>query len=86
MEDPVTKKTVPDPAKIDTLVRDHYAGVAAVPGERVIGKTAAGHTQIRRPNGTTYTRPPQAGDTFQAPRQVSNVTTISPAAWVCPAP
>jgi hypothetical protein len=83
-EDPNTKKTVPDPTKIDQLVRDHYAGVSAVPGERVIGRTAAGKTEIRRPNGTTYTRPPQTGDTYQAPRQVSNVTTIAPAAWVCP--
>ena len=82
--DPNTGKAVPDPTKIDELVRDHYAGVSAVPGERVIGRTAAGHTQIRRPDGATYTRPPQAGDTYQAPRQVSNVTTIAPAAWVCP--
>jgi Domain of unknown function (DUF4157) len=82
--DPHTGNVVADPVRIEQKVRDDYAGVSAVPGEKVIGKTGAGHTKIRRPNGTTYTRPPHAGDTFQGPRQVSNQATIAPASWVCP--
>src|SRR5262249_2652997 len=64
-------KPVTDVAAVPAFVDAEYPGVTvSAPGgppEQVIGKSSSGNTIVERPDGTTYERPPKAGDSFGGP-------------------
>lgn len=71
-------KPVPDVAAIKKFVDTKYPGVTAAPSpapkgapppppDQVIGRTPSGNTILQRPDGTTYNRPPQIGDSYAGP-------------------
>ncbi len=76
-----------DVPEIEKYVVSHYSGATAV-GEQIIGHTASGDTEVRLPDGTETTRPPQTGDShqdFQATDQeLSNAPEADRRKWVCP--
>lgn len=68
-------KEVTDPAAIRAFVDKEYPGVTAkgsgpTPDE-IISRTPAGDTRLRRADGSTYTRKPQAGDSYPAASSVT---------------
>jgi hypothetical protein len=67
----VTGKVVTDVAALKAFVDKEYPGVSVVgPGgavEQVVGKDAAGDSIVKRADGSRYTRPPKAGDSFPGP-------------------
>jgi hypothetical protein len=64
-------KVVTDTAAIKAFVDREYPGVTTTSSsgavEQVINKTASGDSVVQRADGTTYTRPPKAGDSFPGP-------------------
>jgi hypothetical protein len=70
--DPGTGKAVTNEAGIKAFVDKEYPGVS-VPGpggttERVVDKDDRGNSVVERSDGTRYTRPPRAGDSFPGPQ------------------
>ena len=61
-------KVVTDPAGVRAMVDREYPGVTAVSAgghvEQITGRTASGDTVVTRSDGSTYTRPPRAGDSI----------------------
>jgi|GEM_PF-3550925 len=55
---------VPNVAAIKAFVDREYPGVTTASGEQVVGKDSNGNAIVERADGTTYTRPPQAGDSY----------------------
>ena len=83
--DSTTSEQVPDPGKIDTLVREKYGSPSDTPGEEVVGRTPSGQAVVKRPNGSRYTRQPQQGDVYlDNPPQLIGEQTIPSSAWKCP--
>ena len=66
-----TGKTVTDVAAVKAFVDKEYPGVSvAGPGgtvEQVVGRDAKGQSIVERSDGTQYTRPPKAGDSYPGP-------------------
>ncbi len=58
-------------AAIRAMVDREYPGVSSTSAsgaiEQVIGRTASGDTVVQRDDGSSYTRAPQAGDSFPGP-------------------
>jgi hypothetical protein len=65
-------KTVTSEAAVKAFVDKHYPGVSvAGPGgttEQVVGRDpVTGDSKVERSDGTSYTRPPKAGDSYPGP-------------------
>jgi hypothetical protein len=77
-----------NPQAIEEYVKKHYSGTASAPGEQIIGHKDDGSTEIKKPDGSTYTRPPQQGDTHQDVPKTKEALENAPEAdkkkWVCP--
>jgi hypothetical protein len=83
--DPTTGQQKPDTVKIEHHVQSRYPGQAAgAPTERVVGRTPAGDTRLKRADGSTYTRAPRADDSFVVGVTPVGVQVIPPATWKCP--
>jgi len=68
-----TGRPVTDTAAIGRFVDREYPGVTSTaasggPPEQVIGRTSSGDTIVQRNDGTIYTRPPRAGDSYAGPQ------------------
>jgi hypothetical protein len=81
-------REVLDPARLDELMARAYSGRADVPGDRIVGHTPDGRTEVMRPDGTTYVRAAQAGDSHtDAERTAAEAAAGEPIPsdqWVCP--
>jgi peptidoglycan hydrolase-like protein with peptidoglycan-binding domain len=75
-----------DPAKVRTFVASKYPSVPAGGGsDEIVGKApAAGHVQLRRPDGTFYTRAAAVGERVPGPMSTTNEVTHPQASWTCP--
>jgi len=82
--DPATGATVVSVSAVESFVRARYPGPTAVGGDQVIGRTPAGNSILQRPDGSTYTRAPVAGDSYPGHMTVVNEAIINPMTWVCP--
>ena len=64
-------KVTTDVAAVRAMVDREYPGVTTTSStgaiEQVIGKTSSGDARVQRADGSTYTRPPKAGDSFPGP-------------------
>jgi hypothetical protein len=78
----------PDTSAIEAYVRKRYSGGTAVPGEQVIGHTAAENAQVRRPDGSKYERAAQPGDSHQdfeqTKQELDKLPTVPKDQWACP--
>jgi len=83
-----TKEETVSPDEIEKYVKRRYSGITTTPGDEIIDHNAAGETVVQRPDGTTYTRPPQAGDTHQdvarTRANLAGLPEVDPTKWVCP--
>ena len=66
---------VPNEAAIRAFVDEEYPGITSLapgggPPETIWGNTPSGGTVVQRADGTRYTRPARAGDSFPAPRPI----------------
>lgn len=64
---------VTDASAVRRFVDREYPGVTSTPAsggspEQVIGRDASGNTVVQRADGTTYARPPRAGDSYAGPQ------------------
>ncbi len=64
-------RPIPNTAAIHAFVDKEYPGVTSTPSaggppEQIVGEDASGQTIVERPDGTRYTRPPKAGDSYPA--------------------
>jgi hypothetical protein len=71
-------RQVTNPAGVQAFVDREYPGVTAASPtggapEQVIGRTGSGDTLVERSDGSTYSRPPRAGDSYAGPE-----TTVPP--------
>lgn len=77
-----------NPQAIEEYVKKRYSGTGSAPGEQIIGHKDDGSTEIEKPDGSTYTRPPQQGDTHQDVPKTKEALENAPEAdkkkWVCP--
>ena len=75
-----------DPTKVGTFVASKYPSVPAGGGsDEIVGKAAAaGHVQLRRPDGSFYTRAAAVGERVPGPMSTTNEVTHPQAAWTCP--
>ena len=85
--------TVVDDAEVRRFVNDEYPVTSTPPPavgppppipDQVVGRTASGDSILERADGTTYTRPPQAGDTYSGPQLTEGTRLIDPSMFVCP--
>jgi hypothetical protein len=75
--------------KVEAYVKKRYSGSAAgAPTEHVIGHLPDGKAKVRRPDGSTYTRPAQKGESHQDYERtktgLSNLPKVDPKEWQCP--
>ncbi|MGB3799849.1 MAG: DUF4157 domain-containing protein [Lewinella sp.] len=77
-----------DPAKVETDVSAAYPSVptGGAPGEQILGKAATlGHVEVRRPNGSIYSRPAVVGEKVPAPTETTvNESVHDTSTWFCP--
>ena len=86
---PGTRQEQPDKARIEAYVKSRYSGAAAgTPSDRLVDHLPSGEAKIERPDGSTYTRPAQKGESHQdiakTKAGLSNLPTVDPKEWVCP--
>lgn len=77
----------PDPEAIERYVRERYGGPeAGSPEDTLVDHEEDGTAVIRRPDGTTYERPPQEGDVYldENPTPPVGQEEIPDASWECP--
>lgn len=75
-----------DSKKVDAFVSAKYPSVGAGgKGEQIIAKTTPkGHVEVKKSNGTIYTRPAVIGEKVPGPRQVVNEKKHKTSTWSCP--
>ena len=76
----------PDPAGVESYVRKRYGGPEeGKPEDVLVDHKEDGTAVIRRPDGTTYERPPQDGDVYldENPK-LAGEEEIPAAQWECP--
>lgn len=75
-----------DPAKVDSFVAAKYPSVpSGGGGDEIIDKGATlGEVQVRRSNGSIYTRPAAVGEKVPGPMTTTNEVVRPPTGWVCP--
>lgn len=77
--------TVPNVAEIRNSVDRAYPIATTAAGDRVIGHDSVTNEAIlERPDGTTYRRPPQSGDTHAGPEITEDPRSIDPSMFHCP--
>jgi hypothetical protein len=75
-----------DPAKVDSFVATAYPSVpSGGGGDEIIDKgSTLGEVQVRRSNGSIYTRPAAVGEKVPGPMTTANEVVHPPTGWVCP--
>lgn len=91
-KDPHGKEVV-DEAEVRRFVNDQYPVTSAAPAssggppppipDQVIGRRPDGGAILQRSDGSTYTRSPQAGDTYPGPQQVEGERNLDPSLFQC---
>ncbi len=73
---------------VEQYVVGRYSGATSTAGEEITGHGADDKTEITRADGSTYTRPPQSGDSHQDIARTDAALSSAPKAdaskWVCP--
>jgi hypothetical protein len=77
-----------NPTAVEKYVIGRYSGATSTAGEEIVGHKADGSTEIKKADGSKYTRPPQAGDSHQdypkTDAALKSAPQADPKKWVCP--